>query len=82
MSVLILGRVLEEGCSWKGWVVQDHSLPQRGISVTVVRSYVKVTFSNFSATEHGSSVIRGESAEAIHLYISNPQHLAWSTVDT
>ena len=37
----------------------------------------KVTFSNFleiSKPEPGSSVIRGESAEAIHLYSSNHKH--------
>ena len=54
--------------------MQGLSLPQLGVSVTVVLSYVKVTFSNFLATEAGSSVIRGESPEAIHLYISNPEH--------
>ena len=56
------------------WVVRGLSLPQLGMSVTVVLSYVKVTFSNFLATEAGSSVIRGESAEAIHLYSSNHKH--------
>lgn len=54
--------------------MQGLSLPQLGMSVTVVLSYVKVTFSNFLATEHGSSAIREESAETIHLYISNPKH--------
>ena len=59
------------------WVVQGLSLPQLGMSVTVVLSYVKVTFSNFleiSKPEPGSSVIRGESAEAINLYSSNHKH--------
>lgn len=32
-----------------------HSPPQLGISVTVVRPFVKVTFSNFPTTEPGSS---------------------------
>lgn len=53
-------------------MVQDHSAPVRDISVTVMLSYVEVTFSIFSPTENGGSqlrVIRGESTEAIHLYI-------------
>lgn len=53
-------------------MVQDHSAPVRDISVTVMLSYVEVTFSILSPTENGGGqfrVIRGEPTEAVHLYI-------------
>lgn len=43
--------------------------------MTVMRSYVEVTFSMVSPTENGGSqfrVIRGEPTEANHLYILIP----------
>lgn len=53
LSVLIFDQVMEEGYSWRGWTVQDHSSLKLDISMIVVLSYVKVTFSIVSATGHG-----------------------------
>lgn len=65
---------MEEGCSEE----PGSFTPQLDISVILVFSYVNITFSIFLATRHGGSqfrVIRGESFEAIHLYILIPSTL-------